>query len=1523
MPADLTQSDINALQAFVTSGDTNGYYDYLTNKGDQYAVLAKGVANGDTSEGAAARQFAQNYTAFNGGGNISGTAWATLSINLMNRDFVTRQTAFANNTESLNLNYETIRDYHRAAFEADGLAKEAWTLWIPQENTGLSNGAKEANWDDFLSSSKSSAQSYFNAFNLGAFAYSKLQNALSQHEQSAAASLEAWWEAMIGKNDFESRGAIVAYLSGQAAIDPYSIAINGNVIFGGSDGDDVMVQNSTQNALIIGYAGADTIYGSNFSDTVYGGKGSDSLIGGDGNDILNGDRDNDTLNGSAGNDSLIGGAGNDSLDGGANNDTLIGGAGDDTLLGGDGDDVLIDTVDGSSFSGGLGNDYMETGSGTQNFVHTPSIAGVDTIKGGLGFDTYEYAVDHAFLNGGGGKFGEVIDNDFLVRLTVGYDITYYDVANKAFVGFNYELFNGVGDEAFVTDIIVVRNGSSPGSLKITTGAATEGSYYFPGVPYSGTIPPIGINGTLYGFAFDGLAEQRRTFDITGVGSTIEQLVAANKIFFTSSGGVTTLDVANETKLQGTTGNDTLAADETAPVINGGNGADTFVITSGTSYNSIIEDFNAAAGDVIDLTAFDGTLTAPITSVLNDNGGSTYATLTLAASGGGSTSISLNGLAVAQVAAASVLSNTMDYGTGETTAGGTTGDTINGTSADDTYYGNEGADSVSGSTGSDTIYGWTGNDTLVGGYGADFITGDQDNDNVSGNGGDDSLYGGDGLDSLFGGSGNDFLGGDAGNDSMLGDAGNDTLDGGTGNDTMLGGAGNDTYAVDAATDVVTENANEGTDTVETLVTYTLGANVENLTLAGASTINGTGNTLSNVITGNAANNSISGGDGNDTLVGGLGNDTLVGGLGNDTYVIDVATDTVTESSSTGGVDTVISALSAYTLGTNVENLTLTGIANINGTGNTLANYITGNSGNNSINGSSGNDTLDGGAGSDTLIGGSGDTTFIVDSLADVVSDTSSTGTNTVISSVTFTLGANLERLTLVGTDTINGTGNTLANLLIGNAADNVLNGGTGVIADTLDGGAGSDTMIGGAGNDTYTVDSLGDVITENTAEGTDVVNSTLSNYTLAANVENLVLTGTDNINGTGNTLNNNITGNSGDNVLDGGLGNDTLTGGLGNDTYVIDSASDSVVEAANAGTDTVLSSLAAYTLGSNVENLTLNGTANINGTGNTLANIITGNVGNNAISGGTGADTLAGGAGDDSYTVDNVGDVIIENGSEGTDSVTSSVAYTLSANVENLTLTAGLTGTGNASNNILIGNSSANTLTGLEGNDSLDGGTGNDTLIGGAGDDTYTVNVATDVVTENADEGVDTVLSAATYTLSANVENLELTGTAVINGTGNALSNNLTGNGSANTLAGLDGNDTLRGDAGADILIGGTGNDVLDGGLGNDFFVLDAALDASANVDTINDFSKVTGNTDKIRLDNDVFTAVGAVGTLAATAFVIGTDAADASDRVIYDSTTGALYYDADGTGAQAKVQIALIGTSIHPALANTDFLVIE
>ncbi len=593
-------------------------------------------------------------------------------------------------------------------------------------------------------------------------------------------------------------------------------------------------------------------------------------------------------------------------------------------------------------------------------------------------------------------------------------------------------------------------------------------------------------------------------------------------------------------------------------------------------------------------------------------------------------------------------------------------------------------------------------------------------------------------------------------------------------------------------------------------------------------------------------------GNDTLDGGIGADTMNGGSGDDTFIVDNIGDVIGEGVNEG-TDLVKASVSYSIAGfANVENLTLTGAAAINGTGNGLNNTLTGNTGNNK---------LDGGTGNDTMIGGAGNDTYTVDSASDVVTELDGEGIDTVISGVALTLTEFLENLTLTGTSAINGTGNAANNKLIGNGASNTLTGLGGT--DTLDGGGGADVLIGGAGNDTYVVDTASDSITELLNEGIDLVKASAS-YSLAsfANVENLTLTGSASINATGNALNNVLTGNSGANTLTGNDGNDTLiggtgadvmVGGIGDDEYRVDNAGDVVTEGATAGTDTVVSTI-SYSIASlaNVENITLSGSAttatgnagNNVLIGNTAVNTLTGGDGNDTLDGMGGIDTMIGGKGDDVYTVGSAGETITEAAGEGIDLINSSVSWTLGANIEKLSLLglSAINATGNSLDNVLTGNIGVNTLTGNDGNDILDGGRGNDKLIGGAGNDTYYVGESGDVVTELANGGTDTVITTYDgYILASEVENLTINAlsNSSIDVTGNSVANIITGNSGWNILDGADGNDTLIGGAGADTLIGGAGVDIMTGGADFDTFTFKALTDSGTAVgsrDSITDFS---------------------------------------------------------------------------------------
>jgi Ca2+-binding RTX toxin-like protein len=379
--------------------------------------------------------------------------------------------------------------------------------------------------------------------------------------------------------------------------------------------------------------------------------------------------------------------------------------------------------------------------------------------------------------------------------------------------------------------------------------------------------------------------------------------------------------------------------------------------------------------------------------------------------------------------------------------------------------------------------------------------------------------------------------------------------------------------------------------------------------------------------------------------------------------------------------------------------------------------------------------------------------------------------------------------------------------------------------------------------------------------------------------------------TGNAGNDNLNGGNGNDTLNGGTGIDSMVGGLGDDTYVLDSNSDSTIEGVNAGTDIVQASV-THALRANVENLTLTGSSNINGTGNVLDNDIIGNSGNNILNGLGGADDMQGFGGNDTYWIDNAGDTVGENASAGIDIVQSTINYTLGLNVEKLYLRPGgaLNGTGNVLSNHIYGNAVANIL---------DGGVGADRLFGAEGNDTYIVDSSGDLIFETiagAPGGLDTVQSTVNHTLANNVENLTLTGTANVNGTGNAAANIIVGN------------------SGSNFLDGELNSDTLTGGIGVDHFVFTTALGAG-NIDTVTDFNVTQ---DFLRLDDTIFNTIAA-GFLSADALAIGISAADATDRIIYDPATGALFFDPNGFGGAAQVQFANIGTGI--ALTASDIFV--
>lgn len=304
--------------------------------------------------------------------------------------------------------------------------------------------------------------------------------------------------------------------------------------------------------------------------------------------------------------------------------------------------------------------------------------------------------------------------------------------------------------------------------------------------------------------------------------------------------------------------------------------------------------------------------------------------------------------------------------------------------------------------------------------------------------------------------------------------------------------------------------------------------------------------------------------------------------------------VTVSSSTGTifVDHANVAAGAVDEGVdtlrNIERIQFTDRTAIFGT--TGDDNLVGTAANDVIFALAGNDTLDGGDGVDTLIGSTGNDTYIVDTTTDTLTELAGGGTDTVQSSVTFTIGDTFENLTLTGTNAINGTGNAIGNILTGNSNDNVLIalGGNDTLIggdgnDTLDGGTGVDTMTGGLGDDIYFVGAATDVINELANEGIDTVNSSVARTLSGTQLENITFTGTANLNSNGNDSNNVMIGNSGNNTFNGGIGNDTLDGGNGNDSLTGAAGADTLT--GGAGVDTFIYAAVAQSIGVNQDTIT--------------------------------------------------------------------------------------------------------------------------------------------------------------------------------------------------------------------------------------------------------------------------------------------------------------------------------------------------
>ncbi|MBJ2154272.1 peroxidase family protein [Variovorax sp. IB41] len=1189
-----------------------------------------------------------------------------------------------------------------------------------------------------------------------------------------------------------------------------------------------------EHVVLGGTEGNDIIIASEGDDTIHGDGGNDNLEGGAGNDIINAGAGDDIVRDLGGDDNIKAGDGNDVVHGGPGLDLIMGGKGQDFIVlgtdagsevfAGEGNDFILGSKNAERILGNEGDDWIETGTfdgapgdSFDEIFARDSIVGHDVFLGDGGFDEFiaEGGDDIMVGSPGRGKLAGMSGWDW---------VTYKD--------------NTAGINADLTRAIVFDENPAP--------------------PQNGTLDGYesveGLSGTRFAdvlIGADTLAEERLPFAQGGTEGYAGNLLDA-------------AGIARINGLQAVLGAGVVNY-SAGDIILGGDGGD---LIMGRGGDDIIDgdkwlDVQIGVFAVGD-TAHTGTPIALHNSMK---------TLVNSMFAG---QINPGQLAIVRTIRTDETAGDIDtvaylgpianyaFGTdanGRLTVTDVSADPIEGT---DTLSNIERLQFTDATLG--IVTGTAGNDTLNGTAGNDLLLGLAGNDTLNGLAGDDVLVGGAGTDTLNGGLGNDtyVFGLADGNDTINepvnatsgGTADRIVIQAGIDPVTLLAnplvglnatdnntGTNNGSLVLSFNGQTVTVNGHYTGTNAQTGVerinftdssyagyllgvddylisrldptggsrTIDLSASTANNFIAGENGTNDliTGGLGNDLIFGGTGDNELHGGDGDDLLVGGSGNgdddlldgglgaDTMVGLNGSDTYVVDDVLDVIVEAAGANtGTDQVQTELAAFSLEliANVENLTYTGIDAdpFVGTGNALNNVISGGDLADTLAGLGGNDTLNGGIGADALDGGEGN-------------------------------------------DTLNGGDDN--DTLLGGIGNDILNGGDG--NDTLDGGVGNDAMAGGAGDDTYLVDSATDTVAEGAGAGTDTVQSTLTYTITDADVENLTLLGTGNINGTGNAGNNVLTGNAGNNVLTGGGGSDTANYATAAAAVTVSLAIAAAQATGGAGSDT-LSSIENLVGSAFGDTLTASGTA---GTG-----VV------NLLSGGAGNDTL-------SATVDNVRDTL--DGGADLDTANYS-AYTAAltvnlggaapiivtgsgSNAANSDVIVGMENfTGGSGNDTITGSAGANVLNGGLGADTFNYtiGGGADTIVGGGGNDVLNItgaanNDVLDVVYNGAITGFEggtvTGVESINANLGGNADTLSygdsttavnvnlLAGTAsgftsiasILNATGGAGNDTLTGSAGANTLIGGAGNDTINGGAGGDILIGGIGADILNSGAAND------------------------------------------------------------------------------------------------------------
>ena len=1092
-----------------------------------------------------------------------------------------------------------------------------------------------------------------------------------------------------GANKLDGRVGVDT-MAGGAGNDTYTVDNSNDVIVELSGEGTEQVNSSADFTLSdfienLTLTGTSVLHGTGnaLANKITGASNEDILHGGDGNDTLTGNDGDDVLDGDAGADSLSGGKGNDvyAVDDIGDKITESGGATDvdsvnsavTYVLGGNLENLFLQGTDAIDATGNsldniiLGNDTANTLSGLAGDDFLSAFGGKDLLLGGDGNDRLAGVRDGDTLVGGAG-----IDT-FAFFASSGKDTDL--VAD----------FNGLpgGDLIDVSDFLNGKGVTAANAGKFLEAVSADGSTTLR-IDVNGT-KNFGDLATLQGVStdLDGLLANA---SILGIGTLTATTLVGTTAADTLAAGATSQLVqglGGNDSLSGGAGFDTLDGGTGSDTLAGGAASDTYIIDS--TKDVIIEsggkDDRIQASITIDLN---NVAYADIEHVTLTGTGALNATgdddANMLIGNTGANKLDGGALADTMIGGAGNDTYTVDDSNDSIVEYANEGtDQVNSAAASYTL-----SDFVENLTLTSTVgAAGTGNEIankITGNIGADSLEGDGGNDTLTGNDGNDSLDGGEGADSLSGGKGNDVY--------FVDDAGDKITESGpsTDVDTVQSDI---SYVLGTTLEVlelVGTDAIDGTgNALANKIDGTGGANVLS-GLAGDDTLNGTFG--SDLLLGGDGNDLLKSFNDANTLVGGGGNDVFqFAGTGSGTIadfnglpggdVIDLQAllpigvtaanataflDTDTTDGSTIllvdpdgsgkepfaevaellGVSTDLNGLLANASILGIDNLVATPVVGTSA-GETLAagassTLLQGLGGNDTLNGSKDSDTLDGGTGSDSLVGGNGNDTYIVDSTKDVIADIGGDD-DRVQASISIDLNAAayfaIEHVTLTGTAALNATGtDSENNLLIGNAGANI-----------LDGKGGDDTLAGGAGNDTYTADSPSDVVIENPGEGTDQVNAA-GGFTLGADIENLTLTGSANIGGEGNDLANKITGNTGDNQLLGGGGNDTLTdnggndfleggtgadsmsGGIGDDIYSVDSTADKVVESSASGGVDQVNSFITYTLGSNLENLTLGDADGIDGTGNSLNNSISGGTGDNVLSGLLGNDTLFGDDGDD-------------------------------------------------------------------------------------------------------------------------------------------------------------------------------------------------------------------------------------------------------------------------------------------------------